>query len=87
MLSTSACIRGKTGTLLLNLFEGDVTLAKRNKVLEAAQAFYRDSLKYVLQKMLVVKGFSKNAVWIDFRNYRKANCSNVMYFVNQCKKI
>lgn len=37
--------------------------------------------------MLVVKGFSKNAVWVDFRNYRKANCSNVMYFVNQCKKI
>ena len=71
---SSAYIGRKTGALLQNLFEEcDITVSERNNVLEAAQAFYRDSLKYVLQKMRVVEGFWKSAVWIDFCNWRKAN--------------
>ena len=63
----SAYIGGETGALLQNLFEeGDITVAERNKVLEAAEAFYRDSLKYVLQKMRVIEGFWKNAVGLIF---------------------
>ena len=42
-----------------------------------------DSLKYVLQKMRFVEGFWKNTVC----NWRKADWSNVMNFVNQYEKI
>ena len=71
-----AYIGTKTGDLLQNLFEeGEITVVERNKVLEAAQGFYEDSLKYVLQKIQVAVGFWNNAIWIDFCNERKANWS------------
>ena len=71
-----AYIGTKTGDLLQNLFEeGEITVVERNKVLEAAQGFYEDSLKYVLQKIKVAVGFWNNAIWIDFCNERKANWS------------
>ena len=57
---SAAYIGGKTEALLQNLFEeGDITALVRKKVLEEVQAFYRDSLKCVLQNMRVVEGFWK----------------------------
>ena len=76
-LTFSSCYIGGRDRSLTE--EGDITAAERKKVFEAAQAFQQNSLKDVLRKMQFVEGFSKNAVWIDFCNRRRANQSNVMY--------
>ena len=53
---------------LLN--EGDINQADYNKVFQAARAFYKSSLKYILKKM-TPQDFWINAVWIDFFERKK----------------
>ena len=78
---SSSYIVGRDRSLERSLVteEGDIIVVERNKVSEAAQALYLNNLKDVLQKMQFVECFSKNTVWIDFCNRRRANWSNMMY--------
>ena len=70
---------------LNELFEdGDITQAHVTKMLTAAKSFYRESLRYIIQKMDVVsKPFFTNAVWVDYFQRSEAKWSEVFYFVER----
>ena len=62
--------------------EGDTDQTQYNTVPEAKIAFYRESLRYVLDKMDMSCYFWGQAVWTDFFNKDSANWSHVEYFLN-----
>ena len=68
----------------LNKFfkEGDINQKQYNTAPEAAIAFYRESLRYVLDKMDMPCSFWQQAVWIDFFNKGSSKWSHVEYFLN-----
>jgi hypothetical protein len=62
--------------------EGEITNSQYQKTLRACQAFYRESLRYVLTKMHN-NLFWKHCQWIDYFNRRNASWDSVQYFVTQ----
>ena len=58
-----------------------------NTVLEAAIAFYRESLRYVLDKMDISCSFWQQAVWIGIFNKGSAKWSHVKYFLNTLSNV
>ena len=67
---------------LNKLFKGDIDQTQYNTVPKAAIALYRESLRYVLDKMDMSCCFQRQAVWIDFFNKGNAKWSYVEYFFN-----
>ena len=68
-------------------FEGDINKTQYNLIPKAAIAFYRESLRYVLNKMDMKSSFWSHAVWIDFFNRSKAKWPDVEYFVNNFSSV
>ena len=62
--------------------ERDISDAQFDSVPRAAIAFYRESLRYVLNKMDMSASFWKQAVWVDFFNRDTAKWSSIEYFLN-----
>lgn len=60
--------------------EGDISSQDRDKMLLAAQAFFKASLLYVMEKMHVDDRFWKAAVWIDYANRSSASWNDVAFF-------
>ena len=54
---------------LFDLYEeGSITNEDKLKVFKAAQAFYKSSLEYVLNKIAFNEDFWIHAIWINFFN-------------------
>ena len=71
-----------TKQMLKKLFnDGSIDQNKYDKVLKAAVAFYKESLRFLLTKMDMSCSFWQHATWIDFFCRNKANWSNVEYFL------
>ena len=76
------CIGFSTRQKLNKLFkERDIDQTQYNTVPEAAIAFYRESLRYVLDRMDMSCYFWRQAVWIDFFSKDSAKWSHVEYFI------
>ena len=76
------CIGFSTRQKLNKLFkERDIDQTQYNTVPEAAIAFYRESLRYVLDRMDMSCSFWRQAVWIDFFSKDSAKWSHVEYFI------
>ena len=69
------------------LREGDITQTQYNTCLRDAQAFYKESLEYVLTKMDMSKSLWSHAYWVDFFNRENSSWSDVEYFVNSFSSI
>ena len=67
--------------------DSEVSLATRNKFLNAVISFYRISLRYTLLKMNVDSTFWEMAQWIDFGSRHDAKWSHVEYFVQKYEGI
>ena len=63
------------------LNDGSINQNEYDKVLKAAVAFYKESLRYLLIKMDMSCSFWQHTTWIDFIYRNKANCSDVEYFL------
>ena len=61
--------------------DGSITQSQRKKLLTAAQAFYRESLVYVLEKMDANNEFWMHAVWVNFLKRNEASWEDVNYFI------
>ena len=56
-----------TKNLLKKLFnDGEIDKLQYDNVLEAARAFYKESLRCVIKKMDMTDAFWNHAVWVDF---------------------
>ena len=65
--------------------KGEITNSQYQKTLRACQAFYRESLLYVLTKMNNI--FWKHCQWIDYFNRTNASWESVHYFTTHFSNI
>ena len=74
--------------MLKKLFnDGGIDQNEYDKVLKAAVAFYKESLRYLLTKISMSYSFGEHATWIDFFCRNKANWFDVKYFLHNFIKI
>ena len=62
------------------LNEGDIDERDQRKVFCAAQAFYKESLTYILQKLLLNDSFWNAAIWINYLKRALALLSDITCF-------
>ena len=62
------------------LEEGEILEGDQDKVFRAAQAFYKESLNYVIKKLPLNDPFWKAVVWINYFNRYSASWNDVSYF-------
>ena len=62
------------------LGEGEILEGDQDKVFRAAQAFYKESLNYVIKKLPLNDPFWKAVVWINYFNRSSASWNDVSYF-------
>ena len=67
-------------SLLGTILEGEILEGDQDKVFRAAQAFYKESLNYVIKKLPLNDPFWKAAVWINYFNRSSASWNDVNYF-------
>ena len=70
------------GLILKKLFnDGSIDQNDYDKVVKAAVAFYKESLRYLLIKMDISCSFWQHATRIDFFWRNKSNWSDIRYFL------
>ena len=67
--------------------DGTITQNQRRRMLTAAQAFYKESLIYVLEKMDANNEFWMHAVWINYLKRSKAKWEDVNYFIMKYQRL
>ena len=72
---------------LVDLYEGSITNEDKMKGFEAAQAFYKSSLEYVLKKISFNEDFWIHEIWINFFNRKEAKWADVNYFAERYHKL
>ena len=71
-----------TKQMLKKLFnDGSTDQNEYGKVLNAAVAFYKESMRYLLTKMDMSCSFWQHVTWIDFFCRNKANWYDIEYFL------
>ena len=74
----SSVLQQKLTQNLLN--DGEIDKLQYNNILEAARAFHKESLRYVIKKINMTDIWS-HAVWVDFFSRETAKQTNIEYFI------
>ena len=70
-----------TKNLLKKLFsDNEIDNLQYSNVLEAARAFYKESLRYIIKRTDMTDTFWSHAVWVDFFSSETAKWTDILYF-------
>ena len=88
MLLEEIFVSFTTKNLFKKLFnDSKIDKLQYNNTLEAAYAFYKESLRYVIKKMDITDTFWKHAVWMDFFGSETAKWTDIKYFISRFEGI